>query len=283
MGIIQKIETTAEMRAMSERWRMAGEKVVLVPTSGALHPGHREMMRLARQQGGRVVVSIFVNPLQFGPSENLATYPRPLESDLAICAEEGVDAVFLPPLEQMYPKGFSSFVVEEHVSKPLCGVSRPTHFRGVVTCLAKMLNVIQPRQLVLGEKDAQMVAVVKKVIADLQWPVEVLTSPTIREADGLAYASRNGDLTTSQRAEAVEVVKAMRRAQEMSAAGVRSTDRVIAEVTHLLRQRRRVRVIYIAIVHPETMEAMREVEPGLSLLAMATWVDEMRMTDSMRL
>lgn len=283
MGIMQKIETTAEMREVAGRWRAAGDQVVLVPTSGALHPGHREMMRAAKRQGGRVVVSVFVNPLQFGPNENLASYPRPVESDLALCAEEGVDAVFLPGAEQMYPKGFSSFVVEEHVSKPLCGVSRPTHFRGIATCLAKLLNVTQPHRLVLGEKDAQMVAVVRKLIADLQWPVEVLTSPTVREADGLAYAARNSDLTASQRAEAVEVVKALRRAQEMSASGVRSTDRVIAEVTHLLRQRRRVRVIYIAIVHPETMEAMREVEPGLSLLAMATWVDEVRMTDSMRL
>ena len=241
------------------------------------------MIKTAKALGGRVVVTIFVNPLQFGPSDNLATYPRPVERDLELCREEGVDAVFLPTVEQMFPKGFSSFVVEEHVSKPLCGVSRPAHFLGLATGLAKQLNLIQPQAIVLGEKDVQAVAVVRKMIADLQWSVAVHTSPTVREADGLAWASRNTEFTTSQRAEAVEVVKAMRRAQEMAAAGVRSTDRVIAEVTHLLRQRRRVRVIYIAIVHPETMEAMREVEPGVSLLAMAVWVDELRMTDSMRL
>lgn len=283
MGITQKIETTAEMREVAGCWRLAGEKVTLVPTSGALHPGHREMIRLAKKQGGRVVVSVFVNPLQFGPSENFGSYPRPVDADVALCQEEAVDVVFMPSSEQMYPKGFSSYVQEEHVAKPLCGVSRPMHFRGVTTCLAKLLNLVQPQKLVLGEKDAQMVAVVKKTIGDLQWPVEVLTSATVREPDGLAYAARNGELTSSQRNEVVEVVKAMKRAQEMSASGVRSTDRVIAEVTHLLRQRRRVRVIYISIVHPETMETMREVEPGVSLLAMATWVDEVRMTDSVRL
>jgi pantoate--beta-alanine ligase len=183
----------------------------------------------------------------------------------------------------MLPRGYSTFVIEEAVSKPLCGSSRPTHFRGVTTGLAKLLNIVRPEWVVMGQRDAQRVAVVRKMIADLCFGAEVIVAPTVREPDGLVVAVRNGDLTTRQRLEASAIFKSLQRAQEMVAQGTRSPDRVIAEVTHMLGQQRMLRVIYVSIVDPNTMEPMRDVVPGKTLLAIAAWVDEVRMVDNVLL
>ena len=166
------------------------------------------------------------------------------------------------------------------MSKPLCGVSRPTHFRGVTTLAAKLLNIVRPSVVVLGQKDMQQAAVVRKMVGDLHFDVEVALVPTVREADGLAVGVRNRDLTPNQRQEALAIHAALQRARAMVAQGVRSPDRVIAEATHLLGERRRVRVIYVAIVDSSTMEPMREIVPGRTLLAIAVWVDEVRLTDN---
>jgi pantoate--beta-alanine ligase len=268
------------MRQAAAAWRAEGKSIALVPTSGALHAGHRCMIEAALTKARVVVVSIFVNPLQFGPNEHYANYPRPIEQDIALCQEAGATAVFAPSAEEMYPKGYSTYVTEELIAKPLTGVSRPSHFRGLTTAIAKLLNITRPDCLVMGEKDAQTVSVVRKVISDLCFGVELSTVPNQRDADGLSLHVRNAELTPTQRNEALAIPRAVECAKAMVASGQRSVDRVIAEVTHILRQQRRVRVIFVAIVDPDTMENMREVVPGRSLLMIAAWVDEIRLSDN---
>lgn len=268
------------MRAAAAEWRAQGKRIAFVPTLGALHAGHAALVRQARASADVVVVSAFVNPLQFGPSEDFAKYPRNPAADAAFCEKNGVDALFQPTTEEMFPKGFSTQVVEDHVSKPLCGVSRTSLFRGVLTCWLKFLNIVQPAVLIMGEKDAQQVSVVRKALGDLLFPLEIVTVPTVRDADGLAISARNAYLTPGQREEALAVNRALTRAKEMVDSGVKSADRIVAEATHIISAKRRLRVIYIAVVNRDTMEAMREVVPGTSLLAMAFWVDEVRLTDN---
>ncbi len=277
---MQKIESVAEMRSLAAQFNQAGKSIALVPTSGALHAGHAALIALAASRGDVVVVVLFANPLAFGPSENFARYPRSPDADLKLCEELQVDVVFIPTPEEMYPRGHSSYVFEEAVSKPLCGQSRPTHFRGVTTGIAKLLNIVRPTTLVLGQRDAQQVAVVRKMITDLCFGVEVVVAPIVRETDGLAVTVRNRDLTARQRQESISIPAALERAKEMVAQGVRSTDRVIAEVTHLLGERRMLRVIYVSMVDPVTMEPMREIVPGRTLLTIAAWVEEVRVIDN---
>jgi len=271
------------MRALAAELRADGKRVALIPTLGALHAGHVSLIRLARKEADRVVVSAFVNPVQFGPSEDFARYPRTPEPDAALCEREGVDALFAPTVEQMFPRGFSTHVTEDRVSKPLCGVSRTALFRGVLTCWLKLLHIVQPAVLVMGEKDAQQIAVVRKGLADLSMAVQIVTGPTVRDADGFAVSARNAYLTPGQREEALVVYRALCRAREMVESGVKSADRLVAEATHIIGAKRRLRVIYISIVNRETMEAVREVVPGHCLLAVAYWVDEVRLTDNLPL
>jgi len=280
---MQKIDSLTAMRASAAELRASGRRLALIPTLGALHAGHVSLIRLARARGDAVIVSVFVNPLQFGANEDFAKYPRNAAADAALCEREGVDVFFAPATEEMFPKHFSTAVTEDRVSKPLCGVSRPVLFKGVLTCWLKLLNVVQPHALVMGEKDFQQVAVVRKALADLALPVEIVTAPTVRDADGLAISARNAYLTPNQRDEALAVHQALMRAREMVDAGVRSADRVVAEATHIMAAKRRLRVIYIAVVHRETMEPMREVVSGVSLMAVAFWVDEIRLTDNIPL
>jgi pantoate--beta-alanine ligase len=277
---MQRIETVDQMRSAAAELKRAGKSIALVPTSGALHAGHAALIALAESRADVVVVCTFVNPLAFGPSENVGRYPRSPDADHKLCEDLRVDVLFSPGGEEMFPRGFSSFVTEEAVSKPLCGVSRPMHFRGVTTAAAKLLNIVRPDVLVLGQRDAQQVAVLRKMIADLCFPVTVTVAPIVRESDGLAIAVRNRELTAGQRQEALAIHGAICRAQEMVEQGVRSADRVIAEVTHLLGERRRVRVIYVSIVDPVTMEPLREITPGRALLAIAAWIDEVRLVDN---
>ncbi len=277
---MKKIESVAEMMAVASGWRAEGKAVALVPTMGALHAGQEALIRAAVAKADVVVVSIFVNPLQFGPNELVASYPRSLEQDLALCEACGVTVAFVPPVEVMFPRGHASFVSEEATSKPLCGASRPGHFRGVTTVMAKLFNIARPQFAFFGQKTAQRAAVVRRMADELSFGVEIVVVPTVREADGLAAGVRNRDFSANQRNEALALSKALKCAREMSAAGVRSTDRIIAEATHILGEHRRVRVIYVAIVDGLTMETMRDVVPGKSLLAIAAWVDEVRLIDN---
>jgi pantoate--beta-alanine ligase len=280
---MQKIETITAMREMAAELRRSGRKVAFVPTLGALHAGHASLIRLAKAEGRAVVVSAFVNPLQFGASEDYTKYPRMPGPDAMLAEKEGVDVLFTPTAEEMFPKGFSSVVQEDAISKFLCGIVRPTLFRGTLTCWIKLMNIIQPDVLVLGEKDAQQVAVVRKVTADLEVPVTIVTAPIVRDADGMAVSARNNYLTPSQRDEALAVIKALNKAKEMVESGVKSTDRLVAEATHIISQKRRLRMIYISVVDSHTMEQLREVAPGECLMAISYWVDEVRLTDNMPL
>ena len=277
---MQTITSVTEMQTRAENLRGQGRRVALVPTMGALHDGHLSLIRLAADRADTVVVAIFVNPAQFGPNEDFAHYPRELDADLKKCEAAGVSVVFAPPVEAIYPKGYSTYLTEEAVAKPLEGVSRPAHFRGVITVVAKLFNIIRPAVAVIGQKDAQQVAVLKKMARDLHFPVEIVVAPTLRDPDGLAMSSRNRHLTAAQRQDALSLSQALRRAQAMVAQGEHRTDRLVAEATHILSQHRRVRVIYAALVDRETMEAVREVRTGQTLLVLAAWVDEVRLIDN---
>ncbi len=277
---MQKVESVADMRRVASTLKANQGRLALVPTMGALHEGHAALISAAKEISGAVVVSIFVNPLAFGPNEPIASYPRNLEADLAICEALGVDAVFLPTVEEIYPKGYSTYVTEEAVSRNLCGISRPTHFRGVTTFMLKLLNMIRPDVAVFGQKDVQQVAVLRKMAADLGIEVELAVVPTVRAADGLALGVRNQGMTASMRGEALALSRALFKAKEMVASGVRSTDRVVAEATHILSQHRRVRIIYISTVDIATMEPTREIVPDRTMLAIAAWIDEVRLIDN---
>lgn len=268
------------MRSLAAQLKTEGKTIALVATQGALHAGQEALIQAAAQKADVVVVAIFVNALQFPANEITANYPRSLGTDLELCERSGVHVVFTPPPEEVYPKGFSSYVSEEATSKLLCGPSRPTHFRGVTTLMAKFFNVIRPDYAFFGQKAVQRAAVVRKMIEDLHFGVEVVVVPTVREPDGLAAGVRNREFTTSQRQEALGIHAALTRVKEMVEAGVKSPDRLIAEATHILSQRRRVRIIYISIVDAATMETMREIIPGRSMLAIAAWVDEVRLIDN---
>ncbi|MBI2813229.1 MAG: pantoate--beta-alanine ligase [Opitutae bacterium] len=280
---MQKLDKINAMQEAAAALRRDGRRIALVPTAGALHAGHASLIRLARDSGAAVVVSAFVNPLQFGPSEDFAKYPRSPSADALLCEKENADVLFAPPVEEMFPKGFSTHLQEELISRHLCGVSRPALFRGMLTCWLKLCNIVRPDTVVMGERDAQQIAVVRKAVADLLLPFNLLTGPAVRDADGLVLSARNSYLTPSQREEALAVCTTLRRVKEMVDAGVKSADRLVAEATHLIAAKRRLRVIYIAVVDRHTMEQLREATPGQGLLAISFWVDEVRLTDSMSL
>lgn len=278
---MQIIRSVSEMQALAAALHAQGQIIGLVPTMGALHEGHLTLIRLAAERADAVVVSIFVNPTQFAPSEDFNKYPRELEADVARCESAGADYVFAPPNEEIYPKGYSTYITEEHVAKPLEGVSRPTHFRGVTTVVAKLFNICRPDLAVFGQKDAQQAAVIRKMVVDLHFSVDVIVAPTLREADGLAMSSRNRYLTATQRIEALAISRALFKAREMVAAGERRSDRLVAEATHILSQQRRIRVIYVALVSRTTMEPAREAVSGESVLTIAVWMDDVRLIDNL--
>ena len=280
---MQVITSVFEMQSLALGLGAKGRLIGLVPTMGALHAGHLSLIEAAREQCDTVVVSVFVNALQFAPSEDPAKYPRSPEADVALCEKAGVDFVFMPSADEIYPKGYSTYVNEEFISKPLCGVSRPSHFRGVLTMIAKLFNIVHPHTAFFGQKDAQQAAVVKKMVNDLHFCTDIVVCPTVREMDGLACGVKNPLLEGFQREDAVYIYRALVQAKEMVDAGTRSTDRIVAEATHLLGSRRRMRVIYIAVVDRCTMEACREIIPGKCMLVVSVWIDEHRLLDNILL
>jgi len=280
---MQTIQSLNEMQSTAIGIRSSGGLIGLVPTMGCLHEGHLSLIDIAKEKTDKVIVSIFVNPTQFGPSEDYEKYPRALEGDLEKCRERGADIVFNPSVADMYPKGYSTFVEEEVVSAGLCGISRPQHFRGVATVCLKLFNLTRPDVVVFGQKDAQQCAVIKKLVADLNLSVEVAVGPTLRDEDGLATSSRNSYLTDTQRTEALSIAQSLFIAKEMVDSGTRSVDRIVAEVTHHLSLHRRIRVIYVNVVDRETMDLAREIKPGEQLLCIAAWADQTRLIDNIEL
>lgn len=271
------------MQTLARNSRAAGKTLAFVPTMGALHAGHMDLIRLAATKAEVVVVSIFVNPTQFGPNEDFSRYPRNLETDLEKCREAGAHHVFLPSREILFPADYSTYITEEAVAMPLEGISRPVFFRGVTTVVAKLFNIVQPDIAIFGQKDAQQLAVVRKMVADLHIPIEIISAPTTRDPDGLALSSRNAYLTPSQRQGALGIPRTLELIKTMVNQGEHRAERLVAEATHLLADDRRVRVIYVAIVNPTTMQKQTTVEPGNSLMAIAAWLDETRLIDNVLL
>lgn len=217
---MQVVTTKAEMRALTRAWRQNGNSVALVPTMGYLHAGHMALVERARAEGGRTVASIFVNPTQFGPNEDLATYPRDTERDLAMLRAAGVDAVFLPGVTEIYEPGAQTIVETTELARVLIGKLRPGHFRGVATVVTKLFNIVQPDTACFGEKDYQQLTVIRRMVRDLDMPVRIIGVPTVREADGLAMSSRNVRLTPEDRAAAPVIARALTQAEAMAKTGI---------------------------------------------------------------
>ena len=275
------ISSPQEMQTQALAWEKAGVKVGFVPTMGYLHEGHLSLIDLIREQSDQLIVSIFVNPTQFGVGEDLEKYPRDMERDLALCESRKVDLVFAPSIEDIYPPDASTFVGEEKVSSGLCGQARPTHFKGVTTICAKLFNLCRPQWVALGQKDAQQVVVLKRMIRDLHLPIEVVIGPTLREPDGLAMSSRNTYLNERQRKDALLINQSLLAGESLvKEKGVRNVDRVKAEVMAVLREGSLLRVNYAEVVNRETMELENEIEPGRSMLVVAAWVDSIRLIDN---
>jgi len=275
------ISSPQEMQTQALAWEKAGVKVGFVPTMGYLHEGHLSLIDLIREQSDQLIVSIFVNPTQFGVGEDLEKYPRDMERDLALCESRKVDLVFAPSIEDIYPPDASTFVGEEKVSSGLCGQARPTHFKGVTTICAKLFNLCRPQWVALGQKDAQQVVVLKRMIRDLHLPIEVVIGPTLREPDGLAMSSRNTYLNDRQRKDALLINQSLLAGESLvKEKGVRNVDRVKAEVMTVLREGSLLRVNYAEVVNRETMELENEIEPGRSMLVVAAWVDSIRLIDN---
>ncbi|MDQ7006388.1 MAG: pantoate--beta-alanine ligase [Acidobacteriota bacterium] len=271
------------MREISREIRSRGRKISLVPTMGALHEGHLALIRKARQLGDVVVVSIFVNPKQFGPAEDYDTYPRDLVRDADLCIEEGVDFLFCPEGRDMYPSGFRTAVEVEGLSAVFEGASRPGFFRGVCTVVLKLFQIVAPHFSVFGQKDAQQALIVRRMVADLNLDMELVVEPTVREADGLARSSRNAYLDPEQRRaagvlyRALEAAKAMIEAEE-SVAG----ERVEAEMRRILEAEPLARVDYVAAVEPSSLDRLETVEDEV-LLLVAAWIGQTRLIDNLLL
>ncbi|ADE55250.1 pantoate--beta-alanine ligase [Coraliomargarita akajimensis] len=280
---MQTISSINEMQSHAISMRSGGQLIGLVPTMGCLHEGHLSLIDIAKEKADKVIVSIFVNPTQFGPNEDFDKYPRVLEDDLQKCRDRGVDIVFNPSVADIYPQNYSTYVTEESISTDLCGVSRPNHFRGVTTVCLKLFNITRPDIAVFGQKDAQQCAVIKKMVQDLNLPLEIVVGETLRDPDGLATSSRNSYLTNTQREDALTIPRALEEGKKLVDQGVRSVDRVVAEITHHLSQCRRIRVIYVQMVDRDTMEPAREIIPGKHIVAVAAWVDQTRLIDNILL
>jgi pantoate--beta-alanine ligase len=249
------VRTKAEMRELAEDWRRAGHRVGLVPTMGALHEGHLSLVRRARAECGRVVVSIFVNPLQFGPTEDFARYPRQLDRDLALLATDGVEAAFVPGVEEMYQPGETTRVVVRELSETLEGARRPGHFEGVATVVAKLFNACRPHRAYFGQKDAQQAALITRMARDLDTGIEVVVLPTVREPDGLAISSRNVYLSESERQAATCLYRALEAANQAFGAGERNPRRLRDTMCAVIAAEPPAQPDYVEVVDPATFTA----------------------------
>jgi pantoate--beta-alanine ligase len=276
------MEIIRDPRAMhrrSRQWRDRGLKVVLVPTMGFFHQGHLSLMEYGRAVGDRLVVSLFVNPTQFGPQEDLARYPRDLDRDMGLARQVGVDCLYTPEAGAMYPPGYQTFVTMEALSGGLCGASRPGHFQGVATVVLKLLHQVEPQVAVFGEKDYQQLVVVKRMVADLEVPTEIVGRPIVREPDGLAMSSRNTYLNPEERVAALCLYRGIQAAEKLAAAGENSRDRIVAEVREIITRTPHSRIDYVALVDPATLQEVEAIQ-GEARLVLAVWINNTRLIDN---
>ena len=273
------VKTIQEIRAL--RQKLSGT-VGFVPTMGFLHEGHLALVKRARIENSAVIVSIYVNPTQFGPREDFGAYPRELERDLELLRKEGVDIVFVPSDEEMYPPEFSSWVDVEKVTERLEGASRPGHFRGVATIVAKLFNIVQPSRAYFGQKDAQQAVVIKRVVADLNLGIEIVVVPTVRESDGLAMSSRNIYLSPGERQAATILFKALTLARQLRQGGEKDAGKIRRQVTSLIQKEPLAQIDYVSIADAETLEELNLIDrPALASLAVR--IVKTRLIDNMPL
>jgi pantoate--beta-alanine ligase len=278
------IRTVKEMQAASAAVKQSGRRVALVPTMGALHEGHAVLIRQAREEGAAVIVSIYVNPTQFGPHEDFKQYPRDLSADEQLCGREKVDAIFAPSDEEMYPGGVGSahaatWVEETSLSRRFEGERRPGHFRGVCTIVAKLFHIVQPDLAIFGQKDYQQLKVVERMVRDLRFSIEIVLAPTVREPDGLAMSSRNQMLSVSERAQAAVVSKALRVAHDLFAEGEHSAHRLEAAMRRTVSLAPAARLDYAQIVDGETLEPVTKVQQG-NIALIAAHMGKVRLIDN---
>lgn len=277
MQLVRKIE---DIKAITRGAAREGRSVGFVPTMGYLHEGHISLMKKARKENDFLAVSIFVNPTQFGPTEDLDSYPRDLERDLKLCEEAGVDVVFAPEPSEMYPQDYSTYVtVEGGVTAGLCGKSRPIHFRGVATVVTKLFNIVRPERAYFGQKDAQQVAVIKKMVRDMNQDVQVIACPIVREADGLALSSRNTYLSPSERQDALTLSSSLFGAVGLISAGEKSADAVRRYIESRFSGIESASIDYIEIVDPDTMEPLSLISDR-ALIAIAVKIGKTRLIDN---
>ena len=273
------IETIEEMKKFSEEMREKKKTIGFVPTMGYLHEGHLSLVRRARAENDVVVVSIFVNPTQFGPNEDYERYPRDFERDRKLLERENVDCVFHPPVEEMYPPDFSTFVEETKLSKPLCGRSRPGHFRGVCTVVTKLFNIVKPHRAYFGQKDAQQFRVLRRMVRDLNMDVEMIECPIVREPDGLAMSSRNVYLTPEERKQALALYQSLKIAENLFLNGERDAVKIKEAMINHLSRFDRVKIDYVEIVDEETLEPVEKIDRKV-IVAVAAWVGKARLIDN---
>ena len=273
------VSTIKEVREQIMEWKQQGYEVGLVPTMGYLHEGHKSLIERAVKENDKVVVSIFVNPMQFGPNEDLDTYPRDLERDAALCSDVGADLIFNPESSEMYKDDFCSFVDINGLSDGLCGKSRPTHFRGVCTVVTKLFNIVAPDRAYFGEKDAQQLAIIKRMVRDLNIDIEIIGCPIIREKDGLAKSSRNTYLSVEERNAAIILNKSLTLAKEKIQDGERNSGAIIKLIEETINSEKLARVDYIEVVDSLSMKKVERIEKSV-LVAIAVFIGKTRLIDN---
>lgn len=273
------IERILDMQRWSDAERRQGRRIALVPTMGALHEGHLSLVRDAKMRGNRVVVSLFVNPAQFAPQEDFASYPRDFERDRELLNDTGIDVLFHPAVEEIYPEGFDTQIEIRELSRPLCGAVRRGHFSGVATVVAKLFNIVRPHVAIFGCKDYQQLQIIRRLVRDLNFDVEVIGHPTVREADGLAMSSRNAYLDPAERKAALCLYRSLRHAEEMIRLGERRGAAIVDAARGEIAREALARIEYVSLCDPESL---REIDPvqDAALLALAVRIGKARLIDN---
>ena len=275
------VRTFKKMRSFSQRQRELGRTIGLVPTMGYLHSGHLSLIKRAKKDCDLVVVSIYVNPTQFGPGEDYKRYPRDLERDKELAEAAGANLLFAPSNKEMYPDGYHTFIYVEKLSERLCGISRPTHFRGVATVVAKLFNIVKPDKSYFGWKDAQQLIVIKKMVKDLNLNIKVIGLPTVREKDGLAVSSRNKYLSKEERKIAPTLYQALVKAKRMVNSGERNAEKILKEAKKII-EGRKIKIDYFKVVNLTDLADIKRIEKN-TLIAVAAWVGKTRLIDNILL
>ena len=273
------VKTISEVRNEVKNWRKQGLSVGLVPTRGYLHEGHKSLIDRACKENDKVVVSVFVNPTQFGPGEDLATYPRDIQRDAALCEDAGAALIFNPEPEEMYFDDFHTYVTMESLSDELCGKTRPIHFRGVCTVVSKLFHIVAPDRAYFGRKDAQQLAIIKRMVRDLNFDIEIVGCPIVREADGLAKSSRNTYLNPEERKAALVLSKAVGLGQELIQKGERNADVIVEKMKQLIEEEPLAKIDYVQAVDAISIQPVAEIK-GTVLVAMAVYIGKTRLIDN---